>query len=284
MFRFLVVLFSILFISNIAEAGFAEGLKAYDEGFYVKAFEEWGKAAEEGDVAAQRNLGHLYRWGKGTDRDSAKAAYWYMKASKAGFSRAQYNLAMMYLKGEGIPKDFYEGLRWLKLSAEQDYKPAVEKVAELRADGKDVDEIKKPKTRTETAVVGFEKTDYHKDLKIEKPKKIIKTEEDKAKEVVKSEGDRIEVTNSIYTNNDFYLHIGSYNKMNSSDDDIAMISKKYNINKDNFIFKITKVNNTDYIRLYILGKKDMLMNICKEMRKNKIFCDLYDDNFKRVNN
>lgn len=281
MFRFLVVLFSVLLFSNIAHADFVKGLKAYDEGEYGIAFQEWGRAAENGDVAAQRNLGHLYRWGKGVDKDSGKAAYWYLKASKSGFSRAQYNLAMMYLKGEGVPKDFYESVRWLKLSAKQAYKPAVTKLAELRADGKDVDGVEKPKTRTKTSVTGFEKTDYHKNLKVEQPKSIVKAKEEVKTEPIKSNNE-LETNNVFYSDNDFYLHVGSYKKMDNSDKGWGRISKKYSLDKEKVIFKTIKVKKVNYIRLYAFGQKTVLQEACAKMKKAKEFCELYDGNFKKV--
>ena len=102
-----------LLLSFPAAADFESGRKAYVNGEYDKAFQEWQKAADEGDLAAQRNLGHLYRWGKGVPQDLTQAAFWYYTAAKGGSDTAQYNLGIMYLRGEGIPRNEDEGIIWL---------------------------------------------------------------------------------------------------------------------------------------------------------------------------
>ncbi len=116
---------------NVAKADFATGLAAYDAGDYSLAFLEWGKAAENGDVAAQRNLGHLYRWGKGVEKNPSRAAYWYHRAAKSGFARAQYSLAVLYLRGEGVPQDMVEAKRWLQKAATQGDDASIKKLKEL---------------------------------------------------------------------------------------------------------------------------------------------------------
>src|SRR3546814_20243949 len=89
-----------------AWAGFADGVKAYEAGDYKGAFDAWLPLAEGGDLAAMRNIGHLYRWGQGVDRDIDKAIAWYQRAADAGFARAQANLAAIYLQGDGVPVDY----------------------------------------------------------------------------------------------------------------------------------------------------------------------------------
>lgn len=131
-FSLFILALSFVCIASTAKADFDAGLKAFDDGNYKKAFQTWSDAAEEGDLAAQRNLGHLYRWGKGVPRNPARAAYWYHRAAKVGFDRAQYNLAMLYLKGEGVPKDDVEALRWLTRSARQGNEYAIAKLAQLK--------------------------------------------------------------------------------------------------------------------------------------------------------
>ena len=123
-----------LFISFPALADFEAGLKAYREGDYASAFTEWQTAADRGDTEAQRNLGHLYRWGKGVQQDLTQAAFWYYTAAKGGSDSAQYNLGVMYLRGEGIPRNEEEGVLWLERAAEQNNKEAVERLAHLKTE------------------------------------------------------------------------------------------------------------------------------------------------------
>jgi TPR repeat protein len=48
--------------------------------------------AEQGDAAAQFNLGLMYRNGEGVPKDYAEAANWYRKAAEQGVAAAQYTL------------------------------------------------------------------------------------------------------------------------------------------------------------------------------------------------
>ncbi len=158
-------LFSILALSlflastSIAKADFATGLAAYDAGDYSLAFLEWGKAAENGDVAAQRNLGHLYRWGKGVEKNPVRAAYWYHRAAKSGFARAQYSLAILYLRGEGVPQDVVEAKRWLQKAAVQGDDSSIKKLDELS-------KIDLPEENNEasTQIYGMKKGDPEKEV------------------------------------------------------------------------------------------------------------------------
>ena len=50
------------------------------------------KAAEQGYVDAQCNLGVMYRRGRGVPQDDAEAAAWYRKAAEQGLPEAQFNL------------------------------------------------------------------------------------------------------------------------------------------------------------------------------------------------
>ena len=63
------------------------------------------KAAEQGHVIAQFNLGLLYDKGSGVARNHAEAVKWYRKAVEAGLIPAFINLAVLYESGIDIPKD-----------------------------------------------------------------------------------------------------------------------------------------------------------------------------------
>lgn len=103
-----------------AWAGFADGVKAYEAGDYTGAYAAWAPLAERGDVAAMRNLGHLYRWGQGVERDIQQAMHWYRRAAETGFARAQANLAAIYLQGdEGVSIDYAEAHKWFEAAAKQ---------------------------------------------------------------------------------------------------------------------------------------------------------------------
>lgn len=95
-------------------------MQAYEAGDYAAAYRAWLPLAESGDVAAMRNVGHLYRWGQGVEKDIHQALAWYRRAAEIGFARAQANLAAIYLQGDdGVPVDYAEALKWFEAAAQQ---------------------------------------------------------------------------------------------------------------------------------------------------------------------
>ena len=61
--------------------------------------------AEQGDAAAQANLGVMYETGRGVPQDAAEAVRWYRLAAEQGNASAQFNLGGMYASGRGVPHD-----------------------------------------------------------------------------------------------------------------------------------------------------------------------------------
>ena len=75
--------------------------------------------AQQGDAAAQFNLGRLYVTGTGVPQDDAQAARWYRLAADQGHAGAQHTLGFKYDNGMGVPEDDAEAVRWYRLAAEQ---------------------------------------------------------------------------------------------------------------------------------------------------------------------
>ena len=77
-------------------------------------------AAEQGDAAAQVNLGvDVLKTDGVSPRDDAEAVRWYRLAAEQGDANAQYSLGSMYENGRGVPQDDAEAVRWYRLAAEQ---------------------------------------------------------------------------------------------------------------------------------------------------------------------
>ena len=91
---------------------------------YTEGVKWYRKAAEQGHVIAQYNLGNLYRYGQIVPRDYAEAAKWYRKAAEQADVDAQFNLADMYYNGQGVPQDYVEAYKWYNLAASQGDKAA----------------------------------------------------------------------------------------------------------------------------------------------------------------
>ncbi len=75
-------------------------------------------AAEQGNAAAQHNLGVCYKNGYGVAKDDTQAVYWYRKSAEQGVAEAQYSLGS-YKNGYGVAKDDTQAVYWYRKSAEQ---------------------------------------------------------------------------------------------------------------------------------------------------------------------
>ena len=67
-----------------AWAGFDEGVAAYERGDYATALREFRPLADQGDAAAQYNLGIMYSEGRGVQQGDAEAVRWFRKAAPVG--------------------------------------------------------------------------------------------------------------------------------------------------------------------------------------------------------
>ena len=98
----------------------------YDDGDGVEkspkdAVYWYRKAAEEGDPEAENSLGNCYEKGEGVEQSYDMAIYWYKKSAAQGHVMAQYNLVLAYYYGTGVEKDIQEARRWLELSSKQGF-------------------------------------------------------------------------------------------------------------------------------------------------------------------
>jgi len=96
-----------------ARAGaFEDGVAAYDQGQFGKAFELWLPLAQGGNAVAQFNLASLYEKGAGVAQDLKEAARWYLEAAKHGDIDAQMKIADFYEQGTGVAKDAAAARNW----------------------------------------------------------------------------------------------------------------------------------------------------------------------------
>ena len=63
----------------------------------------------------------MYANGEGVLKDEAEAVRWYRLAAEQGDAAAQFNLGLMYANGEGVLKDEAEAVRWYRKAVEQGY-------------------------------------------------------------------------------------------------------------------------------------------------------------------
>jgi len=82
------------------------------------------RGAEEGDAAAQFDMGQRLRQGQGVPQDNAQATEWFRKAANQGHTAAQYNLGVMYASGRGVSQDQARAIEWFRKAADQGYASA----------------------------------------------------------------------------------------------------------------------------------------------------------------
>ena len=76
-----------------AQSDLDKGDAAFEADDFKEAAKWYRKAAEQGHVSAQYNLGYMYHSGKGVTQDYGEAVKWYRKAAEQGEAEAQYSLA-----------------------------------------------------------------------------------------------------------------------------------------------------------------------------------------------
>lgn len=96
-----------------ARAGIDEGMQAYRNGDYARAFEEFLPLATAGNTTLQNQIAAMYYTGQGVPQDHTKAAEWFKKSATAGNTDGQYCLGKLYYHGQGLPQDLGEAAKWL---------------------------------------------------------------------------------------------------------------------------------------------------------------------------
>ncbi len=92
-------------------------------------------AAEQGAPAAQRTLGLLYARGHGVSADLHDAVFWWKKAAVGGDPKAQYYLGFAYSRDGRIEPNPQEAVSWYLKAAEQGVAEAQYELAQMYASG-----------------------------------------------------------------------------------------------------------------------------------------------------
>jgi hypothetical protein len=92
---------------------------------YAKAIDWYTKAADNGNLEAQNELGFLYFIGKGVEQDIDKGGAYFLMAARGGLPVAQYNVGIMYATGRGVEGvDVGKAYAWLNIAAAGGHLPA----------------------------------------------------------------------------------------------------------------------------------------------------------------
>lgn len=148
-------------VSASEQDGVDAGVTAFERGDYKAAIRMWMPRAEAGDVDALFNLGQLYRMGRGVPPDPVMAEYfygraaaqghvaaqgnlgtlyyfafddstriddalvWWLRAARAGDARSQYMLGVLYYNGEHLARDPARAYAWIHRAAQSGLAEAV---------------------------------------------------------------------------------------------------------------------------------------------------------------
>jgi uncharacterized protein len=135
----LAALVLVLYFAAPVTAGpFEDAVDAYSRGDYLKALRLIRPLANDGDAAAQFNLGLMYMTGHGVPQDYAAAAIWFRKAAEQGYAFAQSNLGVFYRDGRGVTQDYAEAMIWFRKAAEQGHPVAKLYLGVMYAEGRGV--------------------------------------------------------------------------------------------------------------------------------------------------
>ena len=117
----------------------AEGVAAYFDGDFDRAFRIFGALEPAGDPLVLNNLGVLYFKGRGVSQDFDKAAILFRRAAELGDPHGQFNLATMAADGRGMAKDSDQARFWYEKAAGQGFAKAENNLGSLYQDGDGVE-------------------------------------------------------------------------------------------------------------------------------------------------
>ena len=118
---FYLVLITIMSISTDVLSDNDIGYKYYQKGNYEKALKIWAVEAEEGNKEAIYNIGLLYFFGNGVEKNLSLAFEYCQKSAFMGSPRAQNNLAFMYNRGLGVEKSYINSYVWALIAIKHGY-------------------------------------------------------------------------------------------------------------------------------------------------------------------
>ncbi len=107
------ILLTAMFLPYALYADNAAGLTAIQAGNYPLALQEFQEAANQGDAAAESNLGLMYARGLGVEENGTKALALYQQSAKKGYADAMINMGSLYTTGnKDVKKNAQLGIYW----------------------------------------------------------------------------------------------------------------------------------------------------------------------------
>lgn len=130
------------FVTCIAQAGFKDGVSAYEQGNYKAAIKEFVALAQKGDAKALFNIGLMVELGHGVPANPKLALKWYQRAYERKNKNAPFNMALIYYNGTAGKQDFTLALEWYKKAAALGNAAALINIGQMYFFGKGVKKSK----------------------------------------------------------------------------------------------------------------------------------------------
>ncbi|OAN44675.1 hypothetical protein A6A04_07545 [Paramagnetospirillum marisnigri] len=121
--------------SPSAQAGFNEGMAAFQKRDWATAANEFRPLADKGNAAAQARLGHILFQGLLGNRDDVEALRLINASASAGDAFGQHLLGNAYFFGRGVPKDPATALVWYGRAADKDQPESLHALGEIHFNG-----------------------------------------------------------------------------------------------------------------------------------------------------
>lgn len=96
---------------------YGRGLRKGEQ--YPEALRWYREAAEQGNAAAQHELGLMYYYGEGTPQDAEAGTEWIERAAVQGLAVAQNDIGAFYHAGRGVTQDFRRAALYYGLAGQQ---------------------------------------------------------------------------------------------------------------------------------------------------------------------
>jgi len=93
------------------------------------------KAAAQGHVDAEQELGVVYATGDGVKQDDVQAVAWFRKAAEQGDALGQFNYAVVLTKGLGVEADVAQAVEWYRQAAQGGHYPSQARLGYCYAKG-----------------------------------------------------------------------------------------------------------------------------------------------------
>ncbi len=125
--------------ANPFDETFDRAINAYREEDFKAAREIWGELSDAGHGPSTHNVAVLNWWGKGGDRNPARALELFNEAANANVPESLHALGVLHLRGLGVPKDIAAAVGFFQRAADIGHPPALYNMAVAYLEGVGVD-------------------------------------------------------------------------------------------------------------------------------------------------